>query len=203
MPTTDDVTTEPEGKNRTGRPTICTNEVIAGFVELIEAGNYFEPTAILVGISKQDAYNWLKWGSEGKDAPPPDLDAYRNFFDSVTRAEAKAEADVVALVKQAGQAQEVAYTEKGFAFAVIHTEDGEVKLPGDLRANLEFLARRYRDRWSPTQNTRTGQDPTAGPTQVEHGGTIALDGLRQLLSGYAAGATPGTDEGEVAEEPDA
>jgi len=183
--------------------------VVAEFARLIEAGNYFSTVAGYLGFDEGLAYDWLKAGKAGEDATGDWPDAYRAFYQAVTRAEHQAEIAAVAALKQAGQPQHIGFSPKGMPFAVIKFKDAQGKeqerLPGDLKATLEFLARRYRDRWSPTANVRSGQDPNAKPLQAEATITIkdvlANDRARRAACDLVAAVADGeADAGGVREE---
>jgi len=151
--------TAPTGQVGAGAPTICTPELTAEFANLMAAGNYFETVCTYIGISKQDAYNWLSWGEEGKDATGPHPDIYRRFFDAVTRAEARAEVRAAALLQQASQDRVIDLPDE---------DSNQRWVQGDWRAIAEFMARRYPKRWSKAE--RVSQEhtgPNGGPVQVE------------------------------------
>lgn len=154
------------------RITICTEALTGEFCKLIRMGNYFETVCDYLGIDKGSAYNWIKWGREGKDATGEDTSAYREFFNAFTQAEAEAEITSVQDLKAAGHARKLP--------APLLDKDGK-PVPGvqfgDWRATAEFLARRYPARWSPNARTQmelTGAD--GGPVKTEHAGRIELTG---------------------------
>lgn len=152
------------------RPTICTSGITEQIAKYLAEGQYMECACGMCEpvIPSQDAYNWLKWGAEGKDATGPDPDAYRTFFETVTRAEAQAERTVVMEMRRA---------------AIPHSEvkaaDGIPLIPGDVRAQEIFLKRRFPRRWGDMQRTElTG--PGGGPVQVEQSGRLELTGASAL-----------------------
>ena len=151
---------------------MCTAELTAEFCKYIRQGNYFETVCDYLQIERQSAYNWIKWGEQGKDATGPDPDAYRRFFDTYTQAHAEAEMTSVQDLKAAGHARKLP--------AALLDEDGK-PLPGvqfgDWRATAEFLARRYTSKWAPNAKTHvelTGAD--GGPVKTEHSGRLELSG---------------------------
>lgn len=82
-------------KGLRGRPPKLTPESQAKVVTAIAAGNYREVAAQYAGISKGTFYHWMELGesqAEGK---------YKDFFDSVKKAEADAEAGSVAIIRKA------------------------------------------------------------------------------------------------------
>ena len=163
------------------RNTILTTELVEEFAQLIRDGNYFKTVCAYVGVSEQDAYNWLSWGAEGNAAQGDWPEAYVTFFESVTRASAEAEVKAVALVRQAGEPQDFEVTEKGFAYPVVQTPDG-VKLRGDLKANLEFLARRFRQHWSPSEK-REISGPDGGPQKHAFAHLSAKEAIAIISNG--------------------
>lgn len=148
-----------------GAHTDCTPEIVEKFCQYIRDGNYFETACGLAGISKQLGFLWLEKGKEGQDASGPWPEAYRVFFDSVTRANDYAEAQALAELREAGRPHDFTFTEKGTPFAVVHDDAGNMKLPGDWRASAEFLARRFNKRWSPTQKSEVS-GPDGGPVRM-------------------------------------
>lgn len=147
------------------RPTICTQEITEQIAKYLAEGQYMACACALCEpiISVQDAHNWKKWGEEGKDATGPNPDAYRAFFEAVTRAEAKAERAVVLEMRRAALPHS----------AEIETEDGRTLLPGDLRAQETFLKRRFPHRWGDMQRTELS-GPGGGPMHVETKSSLAL-----------------------------
>jgi hypothetical protein len=133
------------------RPTILTRELCDQITKALEDGNYFETACNAYGVSKQDGYNWLNKGQEGAEAPGDWPDAYRVFFDACEKASALAEVAAVGEVRAAAQPYEYEVTEKGSAYAVVRTEDGETRLPGQWQAAMTFLERRFGNRWKRTE----------------------------------------------------
>jgi hypothetical protein len=172
-----------------GAPTICTPELTRQFAELMAAGNYLETVAGYLHVSQQDAYNWLKWGAEGKDATGPDPAAYRNFFEAVTHAERQAEVRAAALLQRAGQDRVVD----------LPTDPSKQFVQGDWRAIAEFMARRYPRRWSKAERVQqelTGKDGKA--LQVETNGD-AIATLASAIAGLAARRGQGGGTGDADE----
>jgi hypothetical protein len=75
-----------------GQPTKLTPELAEQIVKAIEAGNYNETAAEAAGIDLKTFYNWMNWGRDGKEP-------FTAFFQSVTRARANAELDLVDAVR--------------------------------------------------------------------------------------------------------
>jgi len=173
-----------------GVHTDLTPAICEAFCELIRVGNYFVTACGKLGISEQLAYQWEQKGKAGEDAEGPWPEAYRVFVESLIRADAEAEAQALAELRDAGRPHDFTYTEKGTPFAVTHDEQGNMKLPGDWRSSAEFLARRFSKRWSPTQKQEIG-----GTLDVN---VNAREDLVGRLSGIAArhGAPGDTDQPE-------
>lgn len=75
-----------------GAPTKLTDELTEEIVALIGDGAYIETAAEAVGICRATLYNWLDWGSEGREP-------YAAFLDALTRARARAEIDLLRRVQ--------------------------------------------------------------------------------------------------------
>jgi IS30 family transposase len=98
-------------------------------VQLLEDGMYIEPSAWLLGVAPRTVHNWLHRGRDEKDPS----DKFFQLYWDCQRAQAWAERDALMVVRTARHGP----TEK------------------DWRAAMEFLARRHRQRWSPTQKVET------------------------------------------------
>lgn len=119
-----------------GRPTKCTPDLIEKAEELMAEGHYAVTVARHLGIGQSTWYDWLTWA----DDPEKD-DIYSEFSDAVARGEAEAEMKAVRNIQRAALD------------------------PDEWRANVEYLKRRFRDRWSEKQEHEvTGRD--GGPIQI-------------------------------------
>lgn len=78
-------TPAPEEGRPIGRPSKLTPELQERLVALIRAGNYVETAVLLVGLSKQTFYEWLRKGREQKRGK------YAAFADAIERAAAEAD----------------------------------------------------------------------------------------------------------------
>lgn len=107
-----------------GRKTKLTPEIQARIVALVEGGNYLQTAAEAAGVHKATLFGWMKRGEAAKAGP------YREFFDAIKKASAKAEADAVANVITAGRD------------------------PKNWQAAATFLERRFPARWSKRDRTR-------------------------------------------------
>jgi len=73
-----------------------TSEIVDKICLAIRAGNYAKVAAEMSGIGETTYYRWLEIGQK-KNAPR----VYREFWESIKRAEADAEVAAVALIRQA------------------------------------------------------------------------------------------------------
>ena len=103
-------------KRRVGRPSKLTPEVKKRLIDAIKAGNYYEPACKFAGIDYSTFRKWMQKGEQAKSGQ------YFEFFEEVTRAEAEAEARMVA--------------------------QWQSQIPQEWRAARDFLARRYPERWA-------------------------------------------------------
>lgn len=119
---------------KAGRPSKLTEDVKRRLLDAIRAGNYYETACQFAGISYQTFRNWMERGEQAKTGQ------YFEFFEAVTRAEAEAEARMVAL--------------------------WQAQIPQDWRAARDFLARRYPERWAGRERIEhTGEG--GGPIEVD------------------------------------
>jgi hypothetical protein len=179
------------GEKVTGRKTKLTPELQEQLVDALAAGAYAETACDYVGISTTTYYRWLQLGEQGErdlqnhpkldDTPDtiPYEDRYRllqqrrrryaeqarqsrpfrEFRDAVTRASARAEVSALATLRTAVSAATRA--------VVVPIGQGmsEVQLVPDhdarAKAAIEFLKRRFPDRWTDRQ-------------RVEHAGGLTV-----------------------------
>lgn len=107
-----------------------TPETQSRICELIEDGNYARVAAEAAGISESTFYSWLEQGKEARSGK------YREFLESVTRAEAASEQKLLAIWRSAA--------------------------PQDWRAARDLLARRFPERWASREHhehSGPGGDP--------------------------------------------
>lgn len=81
-----------------GRPTKLTKELIDRMTLAIQAGNYAKVAAQLCGISESTYYSWL--AEAKKEGCDP---IFLEFLESVEQAEAAAEVEAVALIRQSAR----------------------------------------------------------------------------------------------------
>ncbi len=80
---------------RPGRPTKLVPERVERLLEAIRVGNYINTAVVYAGITEATFYRWLEIGEANKEGK------YREFLESVKKAEADAEARQVALISKA------------------------------------------------------------------------------------------------------
>ena len=80
---------------KTGRKTKITPELIESICEYISKGNYISTACKVVGIGESTYYDWLKRAEEG------DNGIFGEFAEAAKQAEAKAEAEMVKVVRKA------------------------------------------------------------------------------------------------------
>lgn len=80
-----------------GRKSKLTPELIVRVEQLLSAGNYVTTVCDFVGIDKSTWYRWLEQGSK------EEAGLFREFCDTVKKAEAGAEVRAVTGILKAGQ----------------------------------------------------------------------------------------------------
>lgn len=100
-----------------GRPTDCTPEVTERICAALSDGNYIETAAECGGVAANTVYEWIARGARGEQP-------FAKFRDAVQRAEAEAEATLVAQWK--------------------------AQVPANWQAARDLLARRHPARWAET-----------------------------------------------------
>ncbi len=143
------------------RPTKLTPERQAKLVEVIAAGNYYETACQAAGVDYSTFRNWMIRGEEETHGK------YREFFEALTRAEAEAEMQAVAIWHKA--------------------------MPDDWRAAQMFLERRYPERWG-KQSRLDVQQQVQGKMAVEH--DVDAAGANALLAALGFGPVGSTDYGK-------
>ncbi|MDT8342159.1 MAG: hypothetical protein RQ751_11665, partial [Longimicrobiales bacterium] len=108
-----------------GRPLELTPEFVEKAEELLAEGNYAVTVAGLLGISEDTWYRWLKLADDSAEERP----IFSEFRQAAGRGSAIAEHNAVCLVRR-------------------HARED---LPGDWRPAMEFLRRRFPDRWGNRQ----------------------------------------------------
>lgn len=140
------------------RRTKLTPDIQAKIIAAIQAGNYFVTACHLAGVDDSTAREWVARG-EGRDPKRHKTKLYAAFAVAVRDAEAVAESQAVA--------------------------KWQSKISDDWRAAAEFLARRYPDRWSPSNKQ-----------EIQHDGEIKV--IIEYADSKAGAAPPpsGTETGQ-------
>jgi len=144
-----------------GRPTKLTKPVQDRIVELLAAGNYQETAARAAGISRSTFHRWMKRGAHAKQRGKDSR--YRDFRDSVKKAEAVAE---VAAVKCVIDASETKW-----------------------QAAMTFLERKFPERWSRgerVEHSGTIEQPTIDLSVLTDEELDTLDTITAKIEGIKA-----------------
>ena len=153
------------------RPTKLTPGLSAAIVKAIRAGNYPEVAAESEGVSGASYYLWMKRGEAG-EAP------FSEFFESVTRAKARAERRMVHLVRTAAI--------------------------NDAHAAQWFLERSRPDRWGRRDHvvveTRVQEELNEALDKLQR--DLTPDAYAQVVRSLARGDDAGTGPAPAADAPD-
>lgn len=114
-----------------GRRTKLTPENHKKIIDLVTAGNYAKVAIEAVGINADTYYEWLSRGKTEQSSGKTSI--YTEFSDAIAIAEAKAEVDMVVLIKRSA-------------------------VDGSIQAAQWFLERKHADRWG--KNDRLKQEIT-------------------------------------------
>lgn len=126
-------------KGVVGRPSALTPKLMECAIALLRDGNYRRVTAEAIGISAETFRIWYNKGLADLDSHTDTIEA--EFAASVAVAEAEAHISMVGVVTR------------------------EARL-GDVRAALEFLARRYPKEWARADRLTVSGDKDADPIAV-------------------------------------
>lgn len=147
------------------RPTKLNKTVQANIVKLLKSGVSITDTCTHVGIHVDTFYDWLKRGEAGEAG-------FSAFSEAVTRA--KANAKVVAIdtihnaalptttrtrkIHRVTETRENIYG-KPYEYKLVDENEYVTEAPGDWRAAVEYLKRRYPDEWSEKRILELGITP--------------------------------------------
>lgn len=81
------------------RPTLCTPDVTARFLQAVRAGNFIEDAAVFAGIDRGTYYRWL----EKAEDPRPEYQVYRDFRDTAIAARTESKVGHVLNLHNAGK----------------------------------------------------------------------------------------------------
>lgn len=148
------------------RPSKLTPELTELIVLAIRAGNYSKVAAEMAGIGETTFYRWLELGA--KEGAKKE---FREFRESIKRAEAEAEVRSVALIRQAA--------------------DG-----GTWQAAAWYLERKHGDRWGRNDKIRqeiSGPEGKPVPLSLE-------EAKKAVLAFLEEGDNESINSGEVSTE---
>lgn len=131
-----------------GRPTKLTREIQEAIVAQLKGGNFFAVACRLAGVSEATGKEWLARG-EGADPKRTACPPYVGFAAAIRKAEARGETASLQRVQKSINA--------------------DPKRP-DGRLALEFLTRRFPERWGRSRMEHTGKDGTI--IEVRQTGTV-------------------------------
>ena len=121
------------------RRTKLTPERQALILDLITAGNYAKTACLSARISEETYYSWLNRGRKDRSESRKTL--FSEFLESVEMAEAKAEADMVVLIKNAA-------------------------VNGNVQAAQWYLERKHSDKWGRNDKLRQEVSGSVGLIDV-------------------------------------
>lgn len=148
------------------RKTKLTKDLQDRIVMAIQAGNYAKIAAEMVGIGETTFYRWMEEGSK-----PEGRKLYREFRESIKRAEAQAEVANVARIRQAAD-------------------------DGTWQAAAWYLERKHNERWG--RKDRLAQE-ISGPDGSAV--TISLDEAKKAVLAFLdEGGNDTINLGEVTEQ---
>lgn len=143
-------TSQKKKPDKGGRPSKLTPDVQDEICLALRTGSFAEPAALYAGVAKATFYSWLDRGRKDREAGRNST--YRGFLDAVERASAQAEVFAV-----------------GQLYSAINPPPRKKGRPPppmpDVRATVEFLSRRFPDRWG-RQKIDLGGTPGAQTVNI-------------------------------------
>ncbi len=165
------------------RPTKLSDKTQKQLVNLIETGVPITDACSFVGIANSTYYDWVRRGIDGDPA-------YSEFSDAVSRAREAAKVTAIGTLRSAmAPTRTISKTTETFTETRVDSkgEPYEYKrvterhtvtvIPGDWRAAIEYLKRRYRDEWS-EKSIIEHQDWRAEAVEQIRDGKLSYEVLR-------------------------
>lgn len=149
------------------RPTKLTPELLETISLIIRSGNYAKTACEMVGIGETTFYRWMEEGAKDKAKPE-----FREFRESIKRAEAEAEVANVARIRQAADS-------------------------GTWQAAAWYLERKHGDRWGRNDKIRqeiSGPDGKPVPLSLEEAKKAVLAFLEEGDNELLDSGTVSTEE---------
>ena len=158
-----------------GRPSKLTPEIIETIGRALRGGAYLETCADLVGVSRLTIRNWIKIGREeiesvesrSRERIRKSKALYVDFFNMVNKALAEAEIQASAIVLSAAagwvtEKEKTTIKTDAAGNILEQSTTTETHKRRDWRAALEFLDRRFPERWAKIDRERAIEQQTAG-----------------------------------------
>lgn len=143
-----------------GRHTKLTPALQKKMIKLLKTGVTVTDACAHVGIAQGTYYNWIEWGHEGKSP-------YLQFLEAVTRAHNNAKVIAIGTIRTAltpykqTSVRTETYTETRltkngdpYEYKEERVVSTVTVMPGDWRAAMEYLKRRFPDEWSDRVNVQ-------------------------------------------------
>lgn len=142
------------------------NKTLQGkIVKLLKSGVSIADTCQQVGIDESTFYMWQKYGADA-------VEGYIEFFEAVNRAKNTAKVVAIGAIHNASKPYqqrtvvkettiETRLRRNGEPYEYKHSEERETiaYYPGDWRAAVEYLKRRFPDEWSEKRILELGITP--------------------------------------------
>jgi transposase-like protein len=157
-----------------------TPELIKKLTDYVAQGNYYSTAFYAVDIDDSTFYKWMEQGRQDYEKGVEGL--YLDLISEVKRAEAEAEVERVARIRQAGIGGQVSRRVTRLKKDGTEETEETFQLPQWL-ADITFLERRHPDRWGRRDRTRIDINETREITithveynLAEPGQSLAIEG---------------------------
>lgn len=165
------------------RPTKLSDKTQSQLVKLIQTGVPITDACSFVGIANSTYYDWIRRGADGDPQ-------FSEFSEAVSRAREAAKVTAIGTLRSAmTSTKSTSTTTEAFTETRINQfgQEYEYKrvterrtvtvIPGDWRAAIEYLKRRYRDEWS-EKSIIEHQDWRAEAVEQIRDGKLSYEVLR-------------------------